>query len=82
MSLPPTLARLIALAVAATIFLGGMALVSIFVAAPFSEWIGEQTRGWPAWATIGSGIAFIVIGQFVARRLIARDQRKADRATR
>lgn len=78
----PPIARAIAFVVAATIFLGGMWLVAIFVAAPFSEWIGEQTRGWPAWATLGTGIMFIAACYSLGFYFHRRDQRKADRATR
>lgn len=82
MNLPPALGRLIAFAVAAAIFLGGMWLAVVFVAAPFSHWVGEQTRGWPAWAhlvLIVSGIgALYSLGFYLKRR----DQRSAERAIR
>lgn len=80
MMFSPTVARIIAFAVAAWVFIGLMLLVAYFVAAPFSNWVGEQTRGWPAWATIGSVVVFIVLGQWGARALNRRDQRRNDRA--
>lgn len=80
-SMNPSVARFIAFLVAAAIFIGGMLLVATFVAAPFSHWVGEQTRGWPAWATLGSGIALIAALYSLGFYLKRRDQRKADRAT-
>jgi membrane protein implicated in regulation of membrane protease activity len=77
----PPVAKAIAFVVAAAIFLGGMWLVATFVAAPFSHWIGEQTRGWPAWATLGSAVLGIVALYSLGFYLKRRDQRKADRAT-
>jgi hypothetical protein len=77
----PPVAKFIAFVVAAVIFIGGMLLVGTFVAAPFSHWVGEQTRGWPAWATLGTGVALIAALYSLGFYLKRRDQRRADRAT-
>lgn len=77
----PPVAKAIAFVVAAAIFIGGMLLVATFVAAPLSHWVGEQTRGWPAWATLGTGITLIAALYSLGYYLKRRDQRKAARPT-
>lgn len=78
----PRIAKAIAFVVAATIFLGGMWLVATFVAAPFSEWVGNQIRDWPPLAIFATIVGSIATAYSIGLALHRRDQRKAAEATR
>lgn len=76
----PTVARIIAFAVAAWVFIGLMLLVAYFVAAPLRDWYGDVAQQWPA----GGHLLFIgllvVIPLWLSRVMRRRDQRRNDRA--
>lgn len=76
----PPVAKAIAFVVAAAVFIGLMTLAAVG-AGFFSEWIGEHTRGWPAWATLGTVLVGITALYSLGLWSYRRDQ-KADRANR
>ena len=54
---------------------------AVFAVRPLTEWFGEQTSGWPTWASLVFILVLVLVPSVIARQLHRRDQ-NADRSIR